>query len=178
MSMQPQQWSLSALAVELGIDRRTLAQRLQGVRPVTQKRVGQRIEKRWYLRDVLPYLDGSASSIDTHEDLKAEAKEMLKTWTYHDLIPVVIDSPYFVRILTGFLRQEIGLSKRQCVQVYRIAASALLWAISEGFEDQGLHAPEDSMLKEIAGLSPSQLDKWIDKHWPDSPKERSDSMDR
>ncbi len=78
MSMQPQQWSLSALAVELGIDRRTFAQRLKGVRPITQKQVGQRIEKPWYLRNVLPYLDGSASSIDTHEDLEAEAKEMLK----------------------------------------------------------------------------------------------------
>ncbi len=172
MSMQPQQWSLSALAVELGIDRRTLAQRLQGVRHVTQKRVGQRIEKRWYLRDVLPYLDGSASSIDTHEDLKAEAKEMLKTWTYHDLVPVIIDSPYFVSILTGFLRLEIDLSKRQCVQVYRIAASALLWAISEAFQDEGLHVPEDSMLNEFAGLSPSQLDEWIEKHWPDASSDK------
>jgi hypothetical protein len=93
MSMQPQQWSLSALAVEFGIDRRTLAQRLQGVQPVAQKRVGQRIEKRWDLRDVLPYLDGSASSRDTHEDLEAEAKEMLKTWTYNDLIPSLLILP-------------------------------------------------------------------------------------
>jgi hypothetical protein len=59
--------------------------------------------------------------------------------------------------------------------VYRISASALLWAISEGFEDEGLHFPEDSMLKEIVGLSPSQLDEWVEKNWPDTSNENGAS---
>jgi hypothetical protein len=142
---------------------KALASRLQAVRPVAQKRIDQRIEKRWRLRDVLPYVEGHVASIATYEDLVAEGKETLNRWTYNDLISVVIDSPYFVTVPTGFLHIELNLPKQQCVQVYRLAASALLWAILEGFEDQGLHVPEGSILKELSGLSESQRDEWIDK---------------
>jgi hypothetical protein len=51
---------------------KALASRLQAVRPVAQKRIDQRIEKRWRLRDVLPYVEGHVASIATYEDLVAE----------------------------------------------------------------------------------------------------------
>lgn len=35
MSMQRGKWSISALSVELGLDRRTIAKRLEGLRPVS-----------------------------------------------------------------------------------------------------------------------------------------------
>jgi len=53
MSMQPQTWSISGLAVELGMDRRTLAKRLAHVPPVT----GTGRRKRWRLADVLAELN-------------------------------------------------------------------------------------------------------------------------
>ena len=56
MSMQPQTYSINALAVEIGLDRRTLARRLADVPPAeAHGRV-----KRWRLRDVLAALDGGS----------------------------------------------------------------------------------------------------------------------
>jgi hypothetical protein len=65
MSMQQQQWSANALSIEFGLDRRTVAQRLQNVRSVSERRVGKWIEKRWLLKDVLPHLKGDTDTEDS-----------------------------------------------------------------------------------------------------------------
>jgi hypothetical protein len=46
MAMTKQLWSINALSVELGIDRRTLAKRLADLPPDEEKKIGARIEKR------------------------------------------------------------------------------------------------------------------------------------
>ena len=56
MAMQAQSWSIQALSVELGIDRRTVAKRLDGLPPV-------RVEGRtkfWRMADAAPLLLGHA----------------------------------------------------------------------------------------------------------------------
>ena len=56
MAMQPSTYSLNALSVELGIDRRTLAKRLADVPPAEVR--GR--SKRWRMQDVLKVADGSS----------------------------------------------------------------------------------------------------------------------
>lgn len=50
MALQRQLWSINALSVELGLDRRTLAKRLDGLAPA------QESPKTYRLRDVLDHL--------------------------------------------------------------------------------------------------------------------------
>lgn len=49
-------WTLSGLSVELGIDRRTLAKRLEGLTPASQRRVGKRTERYYRMAAVLEHL--------------------------------------------------------------------------------------------------------------------------
>ena len=56
MSMTQKYWSVSALSVEFGIDRRTVAKRLAGIAPV--KKDGR--SQSWLLADVAPALLGVA----------------------------------------------------------------------------------------------------------------------
>lgn len=54
--MTPKKWSISALSVELGIDRRTLARRLEGLDPIEEKEIGRRVERTYRMRDVFRHL--------------------------------------------------------------------------------------------------------------------------
>ena len=49
-------WTLSALAAELDIDRRTLAKRMTGLSPDEETQVGKRTERRWRLARVVAHL--------------------------------------------------------------------------------------------------------------------------
>jgi len=54
--MQPKLWTLNALAVELGHDRRTLARKLEGLAPDDETAHGGRVTRRWRLRRVVEHL--------------------------------------------------------------------------------------------------------------------------
>jgi hypothetical protein len=56
MGMQRQLWSLNALSNELGMDRRTLAKRLQSLPPLETKEYDKRTEKLWHMADVVEHL--------------------------------------------------------------------------------------------------------------------------
>lgn len=49
-------WTLSALAVELGVDRRSLARRLEGLTPVSESTKGKRTERLYKLAAVVAHL--------------------------------------------------------------------------------------------------------------------------
>ena len=72
MAMTRKLWSINALATELDIDRRTLAKRLTGLPPATEKKVGSRIEKRWHLADVLEHFNNPRSPDGEVLNLEAE----------------------------------------------------------------------------------------------------------
>jgi hypothetical protein len=54
--MQSKLWTLNALAVELGHDRRTLARKLEGLAPDDETAHGGRVTRRWRLRRVVEHL--------------------------------------------------------------------------------------------------------------------------
>jgi len=56
MGMQRQLWSLNALSNELGMDRRTLAKRLQSLPPSETKEYDNRTEKLWHMADVVEHM--------------------------------------------------------------------------------------------------------------------------
>lgn len=51
-----QTWSVNRLSAELGIDRRTLAKRLEGLKPATEKHTARGIDREWYLSAVVEHL--------------------------------------------------------------------------------------------------------------------------
>jgi phage terminase Nu1 subunit (DNA packaging protein) len=110
MAMLKGLWSLNGLAVELCIERRTLAKRLTGLAPADERRVGSRLERRWYLADVVGCLNGHTptdtrvSNLDVERarlaKLQADRIEVELAKTQGELIPVqqVIDA-WSARIL-------------------------------------------------------------------------------
>lgn len=57
--MTPQTWTINALSVELGIDRRSLARRLEGLSPMSERKIGRRTERLYRMRDVFAHLQSS-----------------------------------------------------------------------------------------------------------------------
>lgn len=70
--MTPRRWTISALSVELGIDRRTLARRLEGLDPIEEKVVGQRTERTYRMRDVFKHL----SALEQRPSLDDERRKL------------------------------------------------------------------------------------------------------
>lgn len=56
--MIPKTWTLSALSVELDLDRRSLARRLEGLAPVSETTKGKRVDRRYKLAEVVHHLFG------------------------------------------------------------------------------------------------------------------------
>ena len=112
MSMTPQTWSLSALAVELNLDRRTLAKRLARVPPAEVR--GR--AKRWRLREVLRALERpedrrkarSRDRLDVRDvldDFTLSVEEMVP-WNHTDVVSL---PEYEERIgLDGATQQRAG----------------------------------------------------------------------
>lgn len=164
--MQRKEWSLSALSVELAVDRRTLGKRLQHVPPVAIQHCGNRIEKKWLLRDVIPYVDGSAA--EQQQSGEEDAKEMLKSWCGREMYPALIDSPEFIGLLTGSLTSELGLTKAQTLKAYQLVTMAIMWALSAGFDDEHMKFSilGDSLTRDLSDKSVPELEAYAKEHWP------------
>jgi hypothetical protein len=152
-----------------------VARRLKHVRPVSEKRIGTRIEKKWLLKDASPALQsqkGPQQDGVRDQELTPEMQEdlkMLRDFTFECLLPAVVDADTFRGILTGYLRDELKLSKRDCAKVYRIAAGGLCWTLSDFFKRQRAQVPKGSTVDALNGKSDAELDAWIAEYWPDKP---------
>jgi hypothetical protein len=157
MAMQKKLWSISALATELGLDRRTLSKRLEGLPPIEENRVGGRIEKRWHLADVLEHFKKPRArpAIDPVEKMK----EIVGQKMY----PSLVSSRTFRNILMHGIHEEMGLTKVQAMRCYQFASAALLWAFSEIHEDEEMKFAIPDNIKEMHDLG---LDDYVTKHWP------------
>ncbi len=78
--MQAQLWSISGLAIELGMDRRTIAKRLEDLEPDDIKK-GKRVEKHWKMSRVFNHL----SEIDNPLDELARLNKLRGDRVEHDL---------------------------------------------------------------------------------------------
>lgn len=74
--MMAKLWSVSALAVELGRDRRSLARDLEGLAPDEETTTGGRVHRRYRMARVVEHLyrrpDGEALDLDTERALLAQ----------------------------------------------------------------------------------------------------------
>ena len=108
MAMTPRLYTVSALAVELGVDRRTLAKHLAAVEPADVR--GR--SKRWRMRDVFAALKQSWSEpkpsayMDErtrHEVAKRELAELKLRERRSELLPLA-DAEHAVALLLSGVR--------------------------------------------------------------------------
>lgn len=107
--MQRKTWSVNALAVEFDTDRRTVSKWLQDLPPAESRKIGDRMEKRWYLSDVVNHLQRSKRAIKrSADDREAEIRRGLNAWIADTLVRALLDSPYFrVYLLKGMEDGEL-----------------------------------------------------------------------
>ncbi len=139
--MQKKTWSISGLAVELGIDRRTLASKLDGLAPATSKETkGGRVDRRWFLADVLKHLNGDSGPEPDADDALAGFREIIGL----NLFPALVDSEYFASVAYNGLQEELNLTPAQAWRGLQIVVMALVYGLSNilGDEDMEFRLPD------------------------------------
>jgi len=159
MPMQKRTWTISGLSVELEIDRRTLAKRLQGLPPAEIKRIGDRTERRWYLQDVVEHLQDAPKGKRRGGRPRIDG-EMIARFNRiiaEDLFPDVIASPYFERVMLAGGVEDYGLSESQSRNMFGLAVLGLSYALAETLGDPdikiGYHKHTIELIKDIGDES-------------------------
>lgn len=73
--MVPERWSVNRLACELAMDRRVLARKLAGLEPIEERKGKTRVERFYWLKDVVGHL---AASEDDSINLARERARLTK----------------------------------------------------------------------------------------------------
>ena len=133
MAMQRQTWSINGLSAELGMDVRTLSDRLDGLPPAETKQLANRTEHRWHLRDVLDHLENPNARRGI-----GEAMAGFKKIIGQNLYPSIIASDSFGAIISNGLQDELGLTQAQGMRAFQLAGVALSFALCEVLEDDDL----------------------------------------
>ena len=117
MALTRQAWSINALSVELGLDRRTLGKRLDGLRPLEE---GPRGSKLYGLTDVIRHLrhfDERGVGVPSSRN-DGTTKDQLK---YHGDFMVNLTIRYLFYMLgqtiPGVLRHGAGLSPERAIDL-------------------------------------------------------------
>lgn len=162
MGMQSKLWSINALANELNIDRRTLAKKLETLPPAKEKILPTRTEKQWLLKDVIRHLDQTPAQsrgkekryVFTEKELASYGDEIIKHFVTHVLLPKTLDSSTFLNITVNGVAEDLSISKEDALTAFKYASLGLVYAISEGFEDDKLSFEfnEKGFLAELAAL--------------------------
>jgi hypothetical protein len=156
MAMQRQTWSINGLSAELGMDRRTLSDRLDGLPPTETKQLANRIENRWYLSDVLAHLEDPNASAGIDAAVTG-FKEILTK----NLYPSIVASKSFGAIISNGLQDELGLTEAQGMRAFQLAGVALSFALCEVLEDDGLDFQIPDFIVEMHELG---IDGYLKKH--------------
>jgi len=135
MAMQAELWSINALATEFHKDRRTMAKRLEGLKPAEVKKVGKRTEKRYYLADVVDHLHNPTS---TDAVFEAEAMKQLQRVVAKWLVPGVLSNDHFIGTLIGNLEDK-GFTREQTLLIYKNFTVSLFSGVSDMFDDEDMH---------------------------------------
>jgi len=155
--MQSKLWSISGLAAELKMDRRTLAKRLEHLPPAEEKKTDKRTQKLWRLIDVVEHLKNPKQN--NHE---ASCREATKEYLSEKLFPAIVDNPTF----TGTLFHnaiEAGCTKQQALDQYKMAVHALAAAFFVLIDDDNIKI---EMGTRFEFLIKHGDEEYIDNHWP------------
>lgn len=130
MAIKRSEWTRTALAVEFGMDKRTLAKKLEGLKPIKS---GVKHEK-YYLRDVVEHLYKSkAKGIEAQKLrlLKAQADEKeidvqkkLELLAYRDEI-----EDYYSNLVLNFRAKCLSLPRIVAVQGFGLKDKKKLQAL-------------------------------------------------
>jgi hypothetical protein len=137
MAMQRQLWSINALSTELGTDRRTLAKRLDGLRPAKKD------PKLYLLRDVLLHLrqyDGDLQ-LDDHMDIGRRAMHL----TLMSLAERLEEQ--FPKKLRKIVPCDAKKAKALSVDLMFVYS----W-FAFGLATEGFRCEDPQMLKDIVGI--------------------------
>ena len=152
MAMQRQTWSISGLATELDMDRRTLAKRLADLPPAEVKQVGRRTEKRWRLADAIAHIQPYAKDgpVNPPNSLRIYSEQAIKHfawWLTEEWGPA----------WSGLLKTETDLSKEQIRHLYKQQYGLLVYYLDEylaGDEFNKLHQEQTGYgLDDLASMA-------------------------
>jgi len=74
--VQAQLWTISGLAVELAMDRRSLARRLEGLEPDQEdENKAGRVSRKWRMARVVGHLAGNSGDLDANKERARKDKE-------------------------------------------------------------------------------------------------------
>ncbi len=173
MGMAREARSLNWLSNELKVDRRTLAKRLEGLRPVKEQRVADRVERTWYLADVIAYLQRQETARASGNDQDAHTKRIvngIKAFIATEIYPKIIDEQ--VDLFGGVVlaaTTELGMSKADAMCLWVHVALSLAQAIGNGFQDPDMQfsfAPDGRTRSCMKAIHEGRLDEWIADRWP------------
>jgi hypothetical protein len=94
-------------------------------------------------------------------NVEADALDRLKTWTIKELLPKLLNGPYFIGAITGYLYRERNRPKRDWVQAYRVAVAAVVWSLAEGFDDEPAGGTKGFNFDGHRHLTDEELDAWV-----------------
>ena len=142
MGMQKRTWSISGLATELNTDRRTMAKNLEELPPAETKRIGSRIEKRWFLQDVIDHLQDTPKLNGrrrigrpfTDAEFIAKFNQVITGALVHD----VINSRYFRGLILNGCKQDAGLNEDQTNAVFGLVILAITYSLEEVLQAPGI----------------------------------------
>jgi hypothetical protein len=155
MAMQRQLWSINALSNELGRDRRTLSKLLDDLPPAEEKHVGNRIEKRWRLLDVLHHLSEPQAVEDNFEAWMLD--HLSKR-----LFPALVNSDSYVGTMLSNAIDE-GLTKHQAVRMLQVSMLAICCGLDEVTESK-LDYEAEGLLEFLVDHG---ADHFIHECWPE-----------
>lgn len=150
MGMQRQLWSLNALSNELGMDRRTLAKRLQSLPPSETKEYDNRTEKLWHMADVVEHLQRQKTKpgdrqkpVNGFRMVHEEGIKHFLWWLGNEMAPAC----------TGLFKIDYGLDAAKARMLY-----ASIYTLMVHYAEQYLCSDEfNKQLKASIGQTFDQL---------------------
>ncbi|MCH2160100.1 MAG: hypothetical protein MK096_15125 [Oleiphilaceae bacterium] len=161
--MQKKLWSINALSNELGIDRRTLSKRLEDLTPAKEKKLSNRVEKQWYLDEVVKHLNASkkVKKLErrpyyrfSETELEEFTSETIKDFIAAEYVPKTIENGIFINMIVNGVADELGISKEKAVTAYKLACLGIIYATGDGFQDEDMcfKIGEDTMIQELGRI--------------------------
>lgn len=154
MSLHAKTYSLNALSVELGHDRRTLGRWLKNLPPTER---GRDKAPRWRMLDVVEHLKKRTEEVN-----RPSQGDDLREWLAHQFVPTILGSSAFCSVFLRALHYEIGLSKEQSLHAYQFVLLGVVAELERAGINCGMALPP--LAEELARDGVAA----VAARWPDS----------